>query len=121
MNILDERKIRVSYTRGKFSYIGRYNISVYNNALVQVARARDITVDPWIDIDPDNKDEVEAIIPTDENPMGFSVTIKGYDYDSMANRIASQRYNYNQDTKMIAKFMAEAHFDSEAIGQAGEQ
>lgn len=118
-NIMDERAIKVAVIRGKFHYLGKYRISVYTNGLVQTALDRDISVEQWVDLDP--VDEVESSEIDPENPMDFSVTIKWYDYDSMANRIASYRYDYNQDTKMIAKFMAEAHFNHLAVGKAWEK
>lgn len=113
-NIVWERSIRVAYVGGKFHYMGKYRINVYTNGLVEAARERGITVEKRYDTDP--KEETKQI-----NPLGYSTIITWYDYDSDANKIASYRTDNWWTDYMIAKFIAEAHFDIYARGKAGEQ
>lgn len=116
-NIVWERAIRVVYANNSFHYMGKYRIYVYTNGLVSLAQERWITVDRWYDTD--IVDDVEASDPN--NPLWYSTIISWFDYDSDANKIASYRTDNWWTDYMIAKFIAEAHFDVNARGKAGEQ
>lgn len=113
-NRLWERAIRVSYNSrmNTFHYMGKYRIAVYTNWLVNAAQKRWITVERRYDTDP--QEETVQVDP--ENPLGFSVTIKWYDYDSIANRVASYRYDqmWSWAIDLIATMYAESALDPES-------
>lgn len=109
LNQLKERPLRVRYSQGNFIYLGKRVIQIYTNWYVDQAKKNNIHVDRRID----GYEEF--------NPLEFSVTIKGYDYDSLANRIASKIYDYNQDIDAIATFIAESHLNPEAVGSKWEK
>lgn len=117
-NVLGERAIKVAYIGGKFHYMGRYKITVYTNGFVELAQSKGLIIEPRIDTD---ETEVPMSQVDPENPMGFSATVNWFDYDSMANRIASYRIDNWGTQYMVAKFKAEAHFNSKAIGKDWEQ
>lgn len=103
-NKLGERPLRIALVGSKFHYLGKYRITVYTNGFVEKTQREWLTVERRYDTDP--KEEVEQVDP--ENPLKFSVTIKWYDYDSLANRIASYWYDTTSwDIDMISTFMCE--------------
>lgn len=105
-NRLWERAIRVSYNSrmNTFHYMGKYRIAVYTNWLVNAAQKRWITVERRYDTDP----QEETIQVDSENPLRFSVTVKWFDYDSIANRVASFWYDHSSgDLDMLATFVCE--------------
>lgn len=64
----------------------------------------------------------EYVVEDPNNPEGYTIWIEGYPYDSDANRVANYRYDQsNWDIDMIATFMAEAHFNKDAVGKKGER
>lgn len=119
-NILWERELHISYNaRGWFNYVGAYRITVYTNGLVETARARWITVDSRVVAEPE---ELPMTPYTNDNPLGFSITIEGYDYDSIVNRIASFRYDnqINNDFEDIFGTMYhESGLDPERVNKEG--
>lgn len=90
-NKLGERALHVAVVGDKFYYLGKYRISVYTNWFVEEAKKRWVTVESRYDTDP----KEETIDPN--NPLWFSITIDWFDYDSIANRVASYRYDNNED------------------------
>lgn len=118
-NIVWERAIKVAYNRGKFNYMGKYRISVYSNGLVETARERNITVDRWIDTEKEDEKFMSEI--DQNNPLWFSVIISWFAYDSDINRQASFWANNWWSDYMIAKFIAEAHGNVNAIGKDWER
>jgi len=56
-----------------------------------------------------------------ENPLGFWITIKWYDYDSLANRTANRWYVRNKDKNMIRTYLCEnGWFDPDAASQTDD-
>ena len=99
-NIVWERPLKVVYSNGKFYYMGKYRISVSTNWLYEIAQKKNIEVSPREDM---------------ENPEWYKILIKWYPYDSDANRIANYRLSHWWTKYMIWKFMAEAHFNVNAV------
>lgn len=105
-NKLWERALRVSYNHRDhgFRYLGKYRIYVYTNGFVQEAQRRWLTIESRYDTDPE--EETQQVDP--ENPLWFSVTVKWFDYDSIANRVASYWYDHSSgDIDMLATFACE--------------
>ena len=105
-NKLWERALKVYYDSrtNTLYYMGKYRISVFTNGLVETAQKRWITVERRYDTDP----QEEAVQVDPENPLWFSVTVKWFDYDSIANRVASFWYDHSSgDLDMLATFACE--------------
>ena len=117
-NVLAERALKVASVHGKFHYMGKYKITVYTNGFVELAQSKWLVIERWINTD---EKEVPMSQVDPENPMWFSATVKWFDYDSMANRIASYWIDNWGTQYMVAKFKAEWHFNSEAIGKNWEK
>lgn len=129
-NVPKERILKVSCNATYCNYAGRFRIFVSTNWFFEKSMEEWITVDPFVVIDTwsistwryeqwNEKDNMCEYDPN--NPMWFSATMSWYAYDSLANRILSLWYNYNQDLDMMAKFIAEAHFNPEAVGKEWEK
>ena len=104
-NMVAERPLKVTYSNGRFYYIGMYRIAVYTNWLVETADQRWIKVTPRVDTDTGTQYTCEQ---PDPNPLNFSVTIKWFPYDSDANRIATYWYNNSSgDLDLISTFLVE--------------
>lgn len=119
-NIIWERPLKVAYVHydNTFRYLGKYYIKIYTNWFVDVARKKWINVERWIDTE-----EKEILMSQVDplNPAGYSVIISWFAYDSLVNRIASYRYDTNQDIDMIATFMQESMFNHLAVWPYGER
>lgn len=103
----NERAISISCNSTVCHYMGKYRIYVATNWAIQLAKKNNVEVTPWIDTSPDSGQVLQSI-PDTNNPLWFSVTIKGYAYDSEANRIASWWYNHSSwDVDMISTFICE--------------
>lgn len=116
----NEREIKVACNEHLCRHLGKYRIYISNNWAVEMASTNAAVVVPWIDTDVDTWEQLMSMVDL-ANPLGFSVTISGFAYDSDANRIASYRYDKNQDLDMIATFIVESHFDTNAIGPVWEK
>ncbi|HPC34145.1 MAG TPA: hypothetical protein PLP73_00650 [Candidatus Absconditabacterales bacterium] len=67
------------------------------------------------------EDTVEAVSSDNSNPLGFHITIEGYDYDSIANRTANWRYVRNNSKDMIATYLCEnGGFNPDAKSQTDD-
>lgn len=56
------------------------------------------------------------------NPNHYTIWIEWFPYDSEANEVANYWYDQSHwDLDMIATFMAEAMFNKDAVGKAGEK
>jgi len=109
LNQLRERPLNVRYSQGKFIYLGKRVIEVYTNGYVDQAKKNNIHIDRRIE----GYEEY--------NPLKFSITIKGYDYDSLVNRIASKIYDMNQNLDTITSFIAESHLNPDAVWKKWER
>lgn len=102
----------------------KYKISFSTNPLFEIAQEKWIEVKPFAvswTLEQSTGTQYEVCEFDEKNPLGFSVTISWFDYDSIANRIASYRYDNGGSVYMIAKFMAESHFNTNAKGKLGER
>lgn len=94
-NKLGERPLSIALVGSKFHYMGKYRITVYTNGYVEKTQKEWITIERRYDTE---SQEETWHIDTD-NPLGFSVTLSTFDYDSIANRVVSYRYDNNPDKK----------------------
>lgn len=107
-NTFHERPISITCNNTMCHYIGKYRIYIASNGAIDLASTRGIDVEPRYDTEPEATGEVLMSVVNPKNPLGFSVTIKGYAYDSEANRIASRWYDHSSgDIDMISTFLCE--------------
>ena len=113
-------EIKLACNETMCHYAGKYRIYIATNWAIELANKLWIEVKPWIDIEP--KEKMMSVVD-EKNPLWFSVTVKWYAYDSMANRIASYWYdNYpKNDNSTYEKFATtmygEASLDPERVNK----
>lgn len=99
-----ERELKVYCNKTACTYLGKYLIYISSNWLIEESNRKNITVDPFEELKP-----------------YYTVTTIGSINPTLADQIATYRYNENQDRDMIETFYCESRLDPEAIGKLQEE